>query len=206
MQDNNKNEILITDEDALKYEAAMRYMLAKLDLINTGLSDELGRKAASNISGRVKSIESIKNKLRRKNRKITGKNVHDVIKDIAGVRAVCFFVDDLYKFHEQLTYHSDITILKVKDYIKKPKKSGYRSLHLICRLDMPFAGQMLHTTVEIQLRTNAMDYWAELDNQLRYKKENESSTQIGKKLKSYADEISSIDKKMMKLRNRISQL
>lgn len=206
MPDQNIDEVLISSEDTVKYDAAMKYMLAKLALINTGLSYELGRKATSSITGRVKNTDSIKNKLKRKELDITRKNVQERIKDIVGVRAVCFYIDDLYKFQEKLNSHSDIAILKVKDYIKNPKSSGYRSLHLICRLSMPFADRTHQINVEIQLRTNAMDYWAALDYHLRYKKENENSCKVCKNLKTYADEIAAIDKKMMKLRNKISKL
>ena len=203
--DKPSNE-LISNEDLTKSEAALKYMTAKLELINSELSEELNRKVASSTSGRVKSLDSILNKLKRKKVAATPENVQKKINDLIGVRMICFFVDDLYKVKERLEKHKDITIVKVKDYVKQPKKSGYRSLHLICKLIIPFHEKEEEIKIEIQLRTNAMDYWAQLDYQLQYKKETSKSEQMEQKLKVYANEIEAIDKKMMKLRDKIDEL
>lgn len=181
-------------------------MLAKLELINSELSEELNRKVSSSILGRIKSKESICNKLIKKKLEITPENIQNRINDLIGARMICFFVDDLYKVQERLDKHQDITIIKVKDYIKQPKKSGYRSLHLICKLRLPYHDHMEEFKIELQLRTNAMDYWAQLDYQLHYKKDHKKSEKIEEKLKDYANEIEAVDKKMMQLRDKIDDL
>lgn len=206
MNSNSDIETDITNQDITINTSAMKYMLAKLELVNSELSDETNRNIASHITGRIKSDVSIKNKLKRKRLSCSADNIQQHINDIVGVRAVCFFVDDLYTFGEKLAHHPDITVIKTKDYIKQPKKSGYRSLHLICELELPYHSKTKKIKIEVQLRTNAMDYWAELDHQLHYKKDNDKSEQISQKLKLYADEIENIDKKMMKLRDKINML
>lgn len=194
------------DSEKAVNTAAMKYMLAKLELVNSELSEELNRNVASHITGRIKNEQSIRSKLLRKKLALSAENIKSHINDIVGVRAVCFFVDDLYKFGQKIANHPDITVIKIKDYITQPKSSGYRSLHLICELLLPYHSSTEKIKIEIQLRTNAMDYWAELDNQLHYKKDNEKSEQVSQKLKAYADEIEDIDKKMMRLRDKINRL
>ena len=131
------------------------------------------------------------------------------LNDLIGIRIVCLFLDDVYEIANILKGQKDITIIKEKDYISKPKKNGYMSLHLILGIPICFGDTMETRTVEIQIRTVAMDFWSVLEYQLLYKKEisgADKAEKAGRELQSYSDEIAELDEKMMKLRNRIDKI
>ena len=128
------------------------------------------------------------------------------INDIIGVRGVCSFEDDVYRVAEVLSTHQDLKIIKRKDYIQQPKNSGYRSLHLIVEIPIYFQGEMQWIRAEIQLRTTAMDFWAGVDHQLRYKKGKKEAVLIGKELKEYSQAVAELDRKMVELRKRIDAI
>lgn len=128
------------------------------------------------------------------------------VSDVVGVRAVCTYTDDLYRIGEMLCAQRDMRLLKKKDYIRNPKKSGYRSLHLIFQVPVSFQEEVRWIRIEVQLRTGAMDYWAGLDYQLQYKKENREAKNISRELKEYANAIEQIDSKVLELRKRIEAI
>lgn len=168
-----------------------------------------GRRIIDTITSRVKSPESVAGKLERKGYEISYTNAVHRLNDLAGVRVVCTFRDDVYLIEEYLEQRNDITVIKSKDYIKKPKASGYQSIHLIVDVDYPLGIVAEKVRVEVQIRTVAMNYWAKLDHQLCYKQvkeENQETEDIRRELKSYADEIARIDKKMLGLRKRIEAI
>ena len=133
-------------------------------------------------------------------------SIQDNLNDVAGVRVICSFIDDIYTITEMLTSQTDITLVKLKDYIENPKQNGYRSLHLIIEVPVFFADRMRPMRVEVQIRTIAMDYWASLDHQLRYKKDDldeQVRIEMEKKLKHCADVISETDMEMLDIRKNI---
>ena len=190
----------------VKSNSAISMLLAKLEIANAELSMKLGRNVLINMCGRVKTIESIQEKCRKKGYDATYECAMEKINDIIGVRGVCSFEDDVYRVAEVLSTHQDLKIIKRKDYIQQPKNSGYRSLHLIVEIPIYFQGEMQWIRAEIQLRTTAMDFWAGVDHQLRYKKGKKEAVLIGKELKEYSQAVAELDRKMVELRERIDAI
>lgn len=190
----------------VKSNSAISMILAKLEIANAELSMKLGRNVLINMCGRVKTIESIQAKCRKKGYDATYECAMEKINDIIGVRGVCSFEDDVYRVAEVLSTHQDLKIIKRKDYIQQPKNSGYRSLHLIVEIPIYFQGEMQWIRAEIQLRTTAMDFWAGVDHQLRYKKGKKEAVLIGKELKEYSQAVAELDRKMVELRERIDAI
>ena len=190
----------------VKSNSAISMLLAKLEIANAELSMKLGRNVLINMCGRVKTIESIQAKCRKKGYDATYECAMEKINDIIGVRGVCSFEDDVYRVAEVLSTHQDLKIIKRKDYIQQPKNSGYRSLHLIVEIPIYFQGEMQWIRAEIQLRTTAMDFWAGVDHQLRYKKGKKEAVLNGKELKEYSQAVAELDRKMVELRERIDAI
>ena len=190
----------------VKSNSAISMLLAKLEIANAELSMKLGRNVLINMCGRVKTIESIQAKCRKKGYDATYECAMEKINDIIGVRGVCSFEDDVYRVAEVLSTHQDLKIIKRKDYIQQPKNSGYRSLHLIVEIPIYFQGEMQWIRAEIQLRTTAMDFWAGVDHQLRYKKGKKEAVLIGKELKEYSQAVAELDRKMVELGERIDAI
>lgn len=185
---------------------AIDILTAKLKIADAELFLELGRNVLVHTDGRLKSAESILSKCRKKGYAPTYENVQEKLNDLIGVRAVCSFEDDVYRMAEVLKTHKDLRILKKKDYIKVPKSSGYRSLHLIVEIPVYFQEERKWVRAELQLRTPAMDFWAGVDHQLRYKKGKQEAVLIGEELKEYSQVIAELDKKMVELRGRIEAM
>ncbi len=152
-------------------------------------------------------MESILKKVRRKNIPLTLESIEQNIRDIAGVRVVCSFQDDIYLLADCLLNQDDITLIEIKDYIKNPKPGGYRSLHLIVEVPIFLQSEKKQMKVEVQLRTIAMDFWASLEHKLRYKKNipPEEASLLAKELIECAEISSSLDMRMEKIRNRITK-
>lgn len=189
-----------------KYECAIRILLAKLEVIHAELSMELERPVITGTSGRIKTWESIEKKTAKKGYETPDAKALAAICDIAGVRAICVYMDDVYRVAEALKGHQDLKIVRVKDYLKSPKNSGYRSLHLIVEVPVYFRGEMEAVEAEVQLRTSAMDFWACLDHQLRYKRGKKEAKLIGQELKEYSGVVADLDRKMVELRDRIAAI
>lgn len=178
-----------------QYRTAMLKLIAKLRGVDELLKQEVGRMIISYITCRIKEPDSIIEKLQRKQKKVSIASAKENLNDIAGVRAVCLFMDDIYNIRDFINTQPDIEIVKEKDFIKKPKLSGYRSLHLILEIDS--------VKVELQLRTPAMDFWSVLEYQLQYKKKNRKFKAEESELKNCAAAIEEIEERMAKLRYRI---
>ena len=189
-----------------KYECAIRILLAKLEVINAELSIELSRTVITGMSGRLKTWESIEKKAARKGYGKADEKALASICDIAGVRAVCAYMDDVYRVAKALQKHQDLRIVRIKDYLKMPKSSGYRSLHLIVEVPVYFQGELELVEAEVQLRTSAMDFWVCLDHQLRYKRGKQEAGLIGEELREYSSVVADLDRKMVELRNRIAAI
>lgn len=152
------------------YRCAMLEIETKFNVLNEQFSLRHERNPIEYIKTRLKSFESITNKLQRKNLLISLETVAKELNDVAGVRVVCSFIDDIYLLADCLINQDDVRLIKMKDYIKNPKKNGYRSLHLIVEIPIFLQKEKKYIKVEVQLRTIAMELWANLEHRMRYKK------------------------------------
>ena len=132
-------------------------------------------------------------------------NIEDKLNDVAGIRVICSFVEDIYYLASMLSAQDDLTVLQVKDYIKNPKENGYRSLHLIIQTPIFLSDQKKNMRVEVQFRTIAMDFWASVDHKLKYKKNVKNPEMIAGELRKCADIISSVDQRMQEIRTMIEE-
>ena len=153
------------------YRCAILEIETKFKVLNEQFSLMHERNPIESIKTRVKSFNSIHDKMQRKNLPLTVKNIEENLNDIAGVRVICGFLEDIYFLADCLTQQDDVKLIKKKDYIKNPKPNGYRSLHLIVEIPIFLHDEKKSVRVEVQLRTIAMESWANLEHRLRYKKE-----------------------------------
>jgi len=191
-------------EMMMRYECAVMEVETKIKILNEEFSLRTQRNPIESIKSRIKSPASIYEKLSRKGYDMTIENMEQHIKDIAGVRVICSFPEDIYAVARLITEQDDIVILEIKDYIAKPKDNGYRSLHLIIAVPIFLANEKRNMKVEIQFRTIAMDFWASLEHKVKYKKNVENPEEIAKELKECADIITSVDYKMQEIEHRTS--
>ncbi len=187
----------------MMYSCAIKEIKTKLQVLNDELSIKRQRNPIEFIKTRVKQPDSIASKLRRKGYPVTVQSVFENLSDVAGVRVICAFIDDIYKVADMLTEQDDIELIKRKDYIKNPKMNGYRSLHLIIEVPVFFSDHKEQIRVEVQIRTIAMDFWASLEHQLKYKKDIDDAESIMYELRACADVINRTDYHMQSLRDRI---
>ena len=189
------------------YECAIMEIETKFRVLNHELSLEYDNNPIESIKTRVKSYDSILKKIRRKNIPLNLRAIEDNLKDIAGVRVICSFPDDIYKLAESFLKQDDITLIERKDYIKNPKPSGYRSLHLIVQVPIFLQNEKKMVNVEVQFRTIAMDFWASLDHKMRYKKElsDEEVEILQEELYDCAKQSAALDERMQRIRDRITQ-
>lgn len=186
------------------YEAGIQQVTAKLEILNKEFQYCNDRNPIENIKSRVKSSDSIIEKMRKKGLPLTISCMMNNIFDIAGVRVVCPFISDVYHVARMLMNQTDVEVMRVKDYIETPKDNGYRSLHLILMVDVFFSDQKRRVPIEIQFRTIAMNFWASTEHQLRYKKDTEFTPEMHKQLKRCADLMARADRKMQRLAENIS--
>ena len=193
-------------ETMMRYHCAILEMRTKLDVLSKDLAVRYRRNPIEFIESRLKKPSSIASKLRRNGSEITVENMIAQVSDIAGIRVLCAYIDDIYEIARMLAHQKDMQIVTVKDYIKQPKDNGYRSYHMIVEIPVYFSDEVRPVRCEIQIRTIAMDFWATLDHDMQYKKQVEDAEQIMQELKECADEIHQIDEKMMRLRERIHRI
>lgn len=199
-------DCLADTEYRIKCQCAIDIVLAKLQMIDSELSKQKRRTVVNQISSRMKTAESIYAKLVRKGYKTDFQTATEKLNDLVGVRVVCSFEDEVYEVANLLKAQGDVEVIKEKDYIKTPKKNGYRSLHVMLEIPIYFAKGSQKQKVEVQFRTVAMDYWSVLDYQLFYKKQIPGSDEIATELKSYAEDIAKLDARMLKLRDKIEKI
>ena len=185
------------------YRCAIMEVETKFNVLNEEFSLRYDRNPISGIKSRLKRLDSIKEKLERRELPFTLETIEEHIHDVAGVRVICSFVDDVYLLADALLKQDDITLLEKKDYIANPKPNGYRSLHLIVTVPIFLEHEKRIMQVEIQLRTIAMDFWASLEHKMRYKKDIENAEQITDELKYCADIIAQTDLRMQNINNSI---
>lgn len=187
----------------MKYDCALSEVRTKLDVLNKELSLRNNRNPFEAIKMRIKTPLSIYNKLSSKGVEFNLENINKNVSDIAGIRVICSFVDDIYMLADCLAKQDDITVIQKKDYIEKPKKSGYRSLHLIIEVPIFLTQEKEYMKVEVQFRTIAMDFWASLEHKMKYKKNIENQEVISDDLKFSADLINQLDLRMQQIREKI---
>lgn len=190
----------------MRYSAAIREVRTKFEVLNDEFSFRNSRNPIESISSRVKRPMSIVGKLRRRGLPLTVEAIEQFLNDVAGVRVICSFIDDIYAVAEMFARQDDVTVLEVKDYIRKPKPNGYRSYHMIVEIPVFFSDCKRPMRVEIQLRTVAMDFWASLEHQMKYKKNSADRPEISAELKSCAETIAATDARMLGIRKRIEKL
>lgn len=198
------DEALRFQQIMMMYSGAIRTVKGKLEVLNDELSVKNQRNPIELIKSRVKRPLSIVEKLRRRGLPVSMESMMENLDDVAGVRIICSFIDDIYEVAEMLTNQDDVRVIAIKDYIETPKANGYRSYHMIIEIPVFFSDGKRPMRVEVQIRTMAMDFWASLDHQLKYKKERiDNDDQIGEELRQCADVIAQTDLTMLKIRRNI---
>ena len=200
------NQAFEFQELMMMYSCAIREMRTKLEVLNDELSVHHQRNPIEFITSRVKKPLSIVEKLHRYGVPVSVESVEKNLNDVAGVRVICSFIDDIYTVADMLLRQDDIALIKKKDYIEHPKDNGYRSLHLIIEIPVFFSNQKKNMRVEVQIRTIAMDFWASVDHQLKYKQnieDVENTDELSAELKECADIIAQTDARMQAIKNKI---
>ena len=188
----------------MMYNCAIKEVQTKFEILNDELSTMHNRNPIEMIKSRIKSPESIIEKLYRKDFPISIESVLENINDVAGIRVICSFIDDIYEVAHMLASQDDVKLIEIKDYIKNPKENGYRSYHMIVEVPVFFTNRKQCMRVEVQLRTIAMDFWASLEHKMRYKKDIANADEIFDELRLCADIIAKTDNKMQNINKRIS--
>lgn len=194
-------DILLWHRLLLPYEMAVDELMLKFRYMKTEYQRTGRYCPIEHITGRVKSISSILDKLQRK--KIPFDKMGEEIEDIAGIRIICQFVEDIDKVADVLCNRSDLDIVEVKDYVKKHKDSGYRSYHLVARYTVHLTSGEKSVPVEIQIRTMAMDFWATVEHSMQYKYQGKIPEKVSDRLSNAADAIISLDREMSSVREEI---
>ncbi len=187
------------------FRCAMMEVETKFKVLDEQFSMLYDRNPIESIKTRLKSLESIAKKLKKKNLTFSLASIEQNLNDVAGIRIICSFPEDIYMLAESFLQQDDIKLIDMKDYIRNPKPSGYRSLHLIIEIPIFLENEKKYMRAEVQLRTIAMDFWASLEHKLRYKKKisPEESEYLAKELLDCANVSAELDKRMEAIRNRL---
>ena len=208
---------LLADETQLKnlkdfmqmsfvYDSAMGIMKTRLDVLQREYSLAHGYNPIHSVESRLKKPMSIAKKLRRKNLEISIDAIRRNLKDVAGMRVICNYKDDVYTIADVLKRQLDVSVVEEKDYIKNPKENGYRSYHLVLTVPVYFSNRTENVPIEIQIRTIAMDFWASLEHKLRYKKDKQMSFDLQERLKNCAEITDKLDEEMQNINRLINDL
>ena len=175
------------------YADAKEVLLARLNVLKHNLYSESSGQPIHNIQSRMKAKASIEGKLRKKEKEATIMNAKDYLQDIAGVRVICYFVDDIYNLADALKRQSDLIVIRERDYIASPKPNGYRSYHVIVGIPVYCLDGMEYFPVEVQFRTMSMDFWASMEHRILYKMERDDREHLAAELKEYAEHLVEIE-------------
>ena len=197
------NQAIQFRELMMMYNCAIREVRTKLEVLNDELSIRNSRNPIEFIESRIKRPLSIVDKLKRYGEPVNVESIERSLNDVAGIRVICPFIDDIYSVADMLLSQDDITLIKKKDYIENPKPNGYRSLHLILEVPVFFSNQKKPMRVEVQIRTIAMDFWSSVDHQLKYKHDVPNADELSAQLKERADIISQTDMRMLAIKNQL---
>lgn len=189
-----------------RYSAAMREVHTKLEILDDEFQARHKRNPIHHMQSRMKSIQSMMEKLQRKQFAVSMDSAVENLHDIAGIRVICSYVQDVYTVASLLTNQDDIKLIEVRDYIKQPKANGYRSLHLIVEVPVFLQEGRITVPVEVQLRTIAMDFWASLEHSMRYKADAVIPEDISQELQQVGADIAVLDQRMQALHDRIEKL
>lgn len=193
-------------EMTMLYSCAMREICTKLENLSQEFELKKARNPIQHITHRLKKTESIRNKMIQKNLPLEYEVMRDEITDIGGIRVICSYVNDIYAIVNMLKNQDDLLIVREKDYIANPKENGYRSYHLIVAIPIFLSSEKQIIPIEIQMRTIAMDFWASLEHQLRYKTEAEVPDSIRTRLTGIADGIFNADMEMQQIYEEIQNI
>ncbi|MBP1563138.1 MAG: GTP pyrophosphokinase family protein [Oscillospiraceae bacterium] len=188
------------------YDSAIREVKTKLEILDSEFRTKYSYNPIHHIEDRLKSPESMFKKLRRNNLPFTVEAVRENLFDIAGVRVICNYIEDIYQVADLLTAQDDVTLIKRKDYIANPKANGYRSLHLVIETPVYLSEKKELVNVEVQIRTIAMDFWASLEHELKYKTDTEVSAELAEQLRICAETIAQTDMKMQQIYRTLKQI
>ena len=187
----------------LLYNSALKEIGTKLEILNDEFQHVHQYNPIEHIKSRIKTPESIVKKLKSRGHDVTIRNMVRYVNDIAGVRIICSFTSDIYRIADMMARQNDISVLSIKDYIKNPKESGYKSFHMIVSVPIFLSYGAVDTKVEIQIRTVAMDFWASLEHKINYKYDATVPEHIKRELYECAEMVSDLDAKMMSLNEEI---
>ena len=193
-------------EVTLIYSAALRQMETKMQILNDEFQHVHQYNPIEHIKARIKTPESIVKKLKRYGQESTIDNMVKYINDIAGIRIICSFTSDIYRIADMIRDQKDIQVIAVKDYITYPKASGYKSYHMIVSIPVYLSDRTVDTKVEIQIRTVAMDFWASLEHQLRYKETAHVPEELNRQLLDAANRIAALDGDMQHIHDQMAAL
>lgn len=188
------------------YESAIREVKTKLEILDSEFRAKYSYNPIHHIEDRLKSPKSIFEKLNRKDKSFSVESAKSNLYDIAGVRVICNYIEDIYTVADLLTAQDDVKLVKRKDYIREPKPNGYRSLHLVIQTPVYLSEAKEYVYVEVQIRTIAMDFWASLEHELKYKADNEVSAELAGRLKSCAETIAATDVEMQEIYRTLKEL
>jgi len=186
------------------YNSAMKEIKTKLEILDEEFQVKFDHNPIHHMEYRLKSPKSIVEKLEKKNCEISTASIKQNLTDVAGVRVICNYIDDINRIADLLTQQDDITLIRRSDYIARPKANGYRSLHLVVTVPVFLAETTEKVPVEIQIRTIAMDFWASLEHELKYKAEDKISEELRRRLKESAESIARIDAEMQSIYKEIN--
>lgn len=187
------------------YRSGIREIKTKLEILDDEFKIKYDHNPIHHIDSRLKSPESLVEKIKKKNIEPSFKAIHDNINDIAGIRVICNYKNDVEKIAEMLMSQDDISVKYMRDYIANPKENGYRSLHIVMEVPVFLAVEKIYVPVEIQIRTIAMDFWASLEHKLRYKSDCNVSPELKHRLKICAEAICEVDEEMQEIHNEIDK-
>ncbi len=187
------------------YECAIREVTTKLEVLDLEFQVNLQRNPISSIQSRIKQPRSIFEKMQRKGIEYSKEALMENISDVAGVRVICPFINDIYAIADMLLAQDDIVLIQKKDYIKEPKENGYRSLHLVIEIPIFLSDRKQNMRVEVQIRTIAMNFWASLEHQIHYKKNLPNGLKLGEEMKECAEIIHQTDMRMQEIQKKMME-
>ena len=203
---NNHSQIDQWKSIMFLYDSALKEINTKIEILNSEFVHIYGHTPIEHIKSRLKTPDSIVKKLKRAGQEVTIQNMVERLNDIAGIRIICSYTQDIYQIADMIGRQSDVTILHVKDYIKNPKPNGYKSYHMVVTIPIYLSQGPAETKVEIQIRTVAMDFWASLEHKIYYKFEGNAPASVQAELKACAAVVDMLDYKMFSLNQMIVSL
>ena len=203
---NNRSQIDQWKSIMFLYDSALKEINTKIEILNSEFVHIYGHTPIEHIKSRLKTPSSIVKKLKRAGHEVTIQNMVERLNDIAGIRIICSYTQDIDQIADMIARQSDVTILHVKDYIRKPKPNGYKSYHMVVTIPIYLSQGPAETKVEIQIRTVAMDFWASLEHKIYYKFEGNAPASVQAELKACAAVVDMLDDKMFSLNQMIASL